>query len=230
MQLVGGEWVPTAEDLVVVVEPLYGGVAVAASLDAGWSSVEVADATGGAPIPLVSFEQPVPRTPMQDAARCRVRSADLAAALDQLMGEDSTPVLAMPANARPAMSALARACASCDHVTFVPAGHAADSLTVDGMWATGMLIRILLEELDVERSVRLADAAGVAVTVAQGAEDPASQLSAGSRWRDHLAGGGHADDLRIASTVDSIGAVPIVTREGGTDALVATAWAGPPAT
>ena len=236
MRLADGDWVPTGEDLVVVVEPCYGGVAVASALDAGWSSVEIAEVTSDAPpIPLVSFEQPVPLEQRGDESRCRVRSRDLEATLERLTEHDATPVLATPANARPAMSSLARACEHIARVTFVPAEHVAvfddgrpsDSMTVDGIWAAGMLIRVLLEELDGERPVWLADGAGVAVTVAQGAEDASQQLAAGSRWRDHVDSGGCTDDLRVAAAVDSIGAVPLVRFDDVEGTLVARPWLVP---
>jgi phosphosulfolactate phosphohydrolase-like enzyme len=83
-----------------------------------------------------------------------------------------------------------------------------------------MLIRVLLDEL--HRDGELTDAAGMAVTIARGAEDVAAQLSAGARWRRHLERGGHAHDLRIAAAVDSIGVVPVIERDG--DVLVARAW------
>jgi hypothetical protein len=235
LRLADGDWRPTAEDLVVVVEPCYGGVAVAAALDAGWDSVEIAEPVDdAAPIPLVSFEQPVPRE-HPDATRCRVRAADLAATLERITADEATPVLAVPANARPAMSSLARACGACARVTFVPAWHVpvlevdeddepAEPLTMDGIWAAGMLVRVLLEELDDERAVRLSDSAGVAVAIAQGAEAPAPQLAAGARWRDHVATGGAEDDLRLAAAIDSIGAVPIVRFDDVEGVLVASAW------
>ena len=241
VRLADGDWSPTAEDLLVVVEPVYGGVAVAAALDAGWKTVEIAElgananAPGREPIPLVSFEQGVPRD-QPGATRCRVRSDDLVATLERVMAGDATPILATPANARPAMSGVARAVSACARVTFVPAIHVVESeeevdhpdeaMTVDGMWAAGMLIRILLEELETERPVWLADGAGVAVSVAQGAEDPASQLTAGVRWRGHLDTGGNADDLRIAAAIDTIGTVPIVIEdEEGT--FIARPWIAP---
>lgn len=192
--------------VVVVVEPLYGCVAVAAALDAGWESVELAaDAPGTAPIPLVSFEQP----PQAGQLRCRVRSSDLhAAARDgDLLG---APVLARPLCARLAAEA------GIDRVTFVPV-TAGGELGSDAWWACGMLARVLLDELD--RPSELTDAAGLAVTLARGAEDPVAQLSAGARWRGHLDRDGHPDDLRVASAVDSLGVVPGVTLDG--DALVA---------
>lgn len=236
VRLADGDWSPTAEDLLVVVEPVYGGVAVAAALDAGWETVEIAELGADAqPIPLVSFEQGVPRD-QPAATRCRVRSDDLVATLERVMAGDATPILATPANARPAMSGVARAVSACARVTFVPAIHVVESdeevdhpdeaMTVDGMWAAGMLIRILLEELETERPVWLADGAGVAVSVAQGAEDPMSQLTAGVRWRGHLDTGGHVDDLRIAAAVDTIGVVPIVIEDDeGT--FVARPWIAP---
>jgi phosphosulfolactate phosphohydrolase-like enzyme len=211
----------------VLVEPCYGVVAVAAALDAGWDSVEIAPQgtdLATAPIPLVSFEQPVVGD--QAGSRCRVRSDDLANSLDRIVDGAGHVVLAAPANARPAMSAVARASVAARSITFVPAAHALwpdpEPLTSDGMWACGMLIRVLLEELDTERGSTLTDAAGIAVTIAQGAEDVATQLSAGSRWRDHLAAGGHPDDLRVASAVDSLGVVPAV--RGGAESRIAHAW------
>lgn len=203
--------------LVVLVEPLYGCTGVALALDAGWQSVELADEQAGeAPIPLVSFEQ------RPSADRCRLRSNDLSIVADQVVDADHPAVLGCPANARPLGSAVARA--GVDAITLIAAPSLGDltrDITADGMWATGMLVRILLEELD-DRPSTLTDAAGIAVTLAQGAEDPAVQLSAGVRWRRHLERGGHPDDLRVASAIDSVGVVPRIELEG--DAIVARAW------
>ncbi|MCW2921414.1 MAG: hypothetical protein JWL76_1288 [Thermoleophilia bacterium] len=214
-------------ELAIVVEPLYGCVAVAAALDAGWESVEIAplpSEPGAVPIPLVSFEQSAPRDGA--STRCRVRSSDLTLAVSARIDEGTPVLLAGPVNARPMASAIARLAPTLERVTFVPApcGHAPElePLAADAFWAVGMLIRVLLEELDDARGSRLTDSAGLAVSVAQGAEDAAAQLSSGARWRDHLAAGGHGDDLRVASAVDSIGVVPAVTRDG--DAIVARPW------
>jgi hypothetical protein len=192
----------------VLVEPLYGCVAVAAALDAGWESVELAPRDVDAPpIPLVSFEQP----PAAGQVRCRVRCDDLAAVAAPGM------LLGAPVLARPLCSMLA----SGDHarITFVPA-TVDDELGSDAWWASGMLIRVLLDEL--HRDSELTDAAGMAVTLARGAENVAAQLTAGTRWRRHVARGGHPDDLRIAAAVDSLGVVPVIERDG--DVLVARAW------
>jgi phosphosulfolactate phosphohydrolase-like enzyme len=105
-------------------------------------------------------------------------------------------------------------------VCFVPARSGDEELTLDATWACGMLIRVLLEEL--ERDSTLTDGAGLAVMVAKGAEDAAAQLSSGVRWRRHLERGGHVDDLRVASAVDSIGIVPAISFEG--DAIIARPW------
>src|SRR5690349_17733890 len=105
-----------AEGPVVVVEPLYGGVAVAAALDAGWSSAEVAlEEPGAAPIPLVSYDQPPPAE-HREGGRCRVRATDLFDAVDLVLDEALVPAGAVAevlvgcsVNARPLASALARA-------------------------------------------------------------------------------------------------------------------------
>ncbi len=210
-----------ADRLVVVVEPTWGSVAVAAALDAGWESVDIKgdDDRAAAPIPLVSFEQ----RPPADASRCRVRSEDLARVLAPLATHPDTQsptnvLLGAPALARPLASAINRVAPEAIHLVACPTPDGA--MAADSWWACGMLVRVLLEELEGE--TELTDAAGVAVTVARGAEDAAAQLSAGARWRRHLERGGHADDLRIASAIDSIGVVPRVTREG--ESLVARAW------
>lgn len=197
-----------AGELRVLVEPTWGCVAVAAALDAGWSEVEISPSDDTTPIPLVSFEQ----RPPAGAERCRVRSTDL---FDAALDGD---LLGAPVNARPLGSMLAGRVQ--DRVTFVTA-TSAGSVAADSMWAAGMLIRVLLDELE-DRDATLTDAAGIAVMIARGAEDAAVQLSSGARWARHLALGGHADDLRIASAVDSIGVVPVLTSDG--DALVARPW------
>jgi hypothetical protein len=202
--------------LVVVVEPMYGVPAVALALDADWGSVELAD-DAGEPIPLVSFEQPPPTE--QRGGRCRVRSGDLHAIATTIVRE-STVLLGAPVLARPLSSRIATV-DGLARVTFVAVPAGADTIASDAWWASGMLIRILLEELD-DRPSTLTDAAGIAVTLARGAEDAASQLSAGVRWRRHLERGGHADDLRVASAVDSVGVVPRIEFEG--DSIVARAW------
>jgi hypothetical protein len=201
-------------ELRVLVEPLYGSVAVAAALDAGWDSVELApaDDPSAPPIPLVSYEQP----PSAGALRCRVRSDELVASADtgMLLG---APAFARPLAARIAMLDVPR-------VTFLPAlAGEVPELAADSWWASGMLVRVLLDELE-GRDARLTDAAGIAVTLAQGAEDASRQLSAGVRWQQHLQRGGHADDLRVASAVDSLGVVPVLRHER--DLLVARAWSG----
>jgi phosphosulfolactate phosphohydrolase-like enzyme len=202
--------------LTVVVEPVYGVPAVALALDAGWGSVEVAGETGES-IPLVSFEQPP--APDQRGGRCRVRSTDLSV-VAPTVGVGVTTLLGAPVFARPLASRIAAA-GELARVTFVAVPAGEDVMSVDGWWAAGMLIRVLLEELD-DRPTTLTDAAGIAVTLAQGAEDPASQLSAGVRWRRHLERGGHADDLRVASAVDSVGVVPRLDIEDG--AIIARPW------
>jgi len=199
---------------VIVVEPLYGSVAVALALDAGWPEVEVADDDhAAAPIPLVSFEQ----RPVAGATRCRVRSGELAGCIRAVGDRDvllGAPVLARPLAAQVAMRAPSS-------ITLVACPALDGSMAADSWWACGMLARVLLEELD-DAAVELTDAAGIAVTLAQGAEVAGSQLAAGARWRRHVARDGSADDLRVASTIDHAGVVPTVTHEGG--ALVARAW------
>lgn len=214
--------------VIVVVDPLYGSAAVAASLDAGWASVELAvERDGEPPIPLVSFEQP-PVAELR-AERCRVRSSDLVDALDAL-GADAfvtgLVVLGAPVCARPLGAQLAAHLHATDieRVTFVAVATthvAADSsaarferVAADGWWAAGALVRVLLDELD-RRDARLTDAAGIAVHLATGSEDAASHLGSGVRWRRHLARGGAPDDLRIARALDSIAVVPEVTYEQG---------------
>lgn len=214
---------------VVLVEPLYGVPAVALALDAGWGSVEVAPAARSAgPIPLVSFEQPVPAA--NRSSRCRVRSDDLAAVAGEL--GDRGALLGAPLLARPLAAQLAAS--SPEAITFVPVPLAtasqvdtvgADRTCADAVWASGMLIRVLLEELD-DRPSTLTDGAGIAVTVAQGAEDAATLLGSGLRWRAHLERGGHADDLRAASAVDMVGVVPRITIEDGV--AVARVWSSTP--
>lgn len=85
--------------------------------------------------------------------------------------------------------------------------------SADAWWAAGLVIRLVLEELD--RAMVLTDAAGMAVTLATGAELPADQLGRGVRWRRHLACGGHADDLRVASALHSIDVVPELRLDDG---------------
>ncbi|MCW2974087.1 MAG: hypothetical protein JWN72_2360 [Thermoleophilia bacterium] len=219
--------------LVVVVEPLYGGVAVAAALDAGWGSVEIArELPETAPIPLVSFEQ-APAGELA-AGRCRVRSSDLGSALDEALAHGSTVLLAAPALARPFAAQLSVRLGATDieRVTFVvaPSTHGSadaqaqrfERAAADGWWAAGALIRVLLDELDA-RDARLTDAAGIAVHLATGTEDASSHLGAGVRWRRHLARGGAADDLRVARALDTLAVVPVVTIED--DAPIARQWA-----
>lgn len=234
---------------VVVVEPLYGCTAVLAALDAGWDLVEIAaELPGAAPVPLVSWEQPPPA----GAEACRVRCDDLAVPIEMLVDRGIRPVLACPSAARPAMSRVALDIASARGenpvVTFVPAPalHAAGDADEPGLestdardswWACGMLVRVLLEELDEQgRDARLTDAAGIAVSVAAPDEDAASALASGARLRRHLARGGSLDDVRVASAIDSHAAVARVARAGAagdpsTGPLRASWWlpAPPPA-
>lgn len=203
--------------LLVYVEPVYDCVAVAAALDAGWSSVELAElAVDVSPIPIISFEQP----PSDGAERCRVRGGWSSTQLRPGM------VLGAPVLARPlcAQIAFRLDAGRIDAVTFVPAlvpgMEASSPVSAAAWWASGMLIRVLLDEL--ERDSMLTDAAGIAVTLATGAEDAGSQLSTGARWHHHLTSGGHEDDLRIAAAIDSFGVVPAVERDG--DVLIARPW------
>jgi len=198
-------------ELAVLVEPLYGCVAVACALDAGWSSVDIApQVAGDAPIPLVSFEQPPPLA--ERGGRCRVRCDDLhASGLNHAL-------LAAPALARPLCARLASI--GLERVTFLPA-LATGAVSADAWWACGMLVRVLLDELE-SGVAQLTDAAGMAVTLARGAEDPRAQLGIGRRWAHHLALGGHRDDLRVAAAVDSLGVVPQLHQESG--AWVARPW------
>lgn len=193
---------------VILVEPLYGGVAVTAALDAGWGSVLVdAGSPDDSPLPLVSFEQAPPSG--HAGGRCRVPASDL---LDAALGIEpdgaNLVLVGGPTNARPLASMLAACTETWDCITLVPAA-AAGTVSADALWAAGVVIRILLEELE-DRASRLTDFAGVAVTLATGAEDPRGHLGAGERWRRHLERGGHPDDLRVASAIDSFGVVPRV--------------------
>ncbi|MCW2959739.1 MAG: hypothetical protein JWM25_779 [Thermoleophilia bacterium] len=211
---------PRDGDLVVLVEPLYGGVAVAAALDAGWGEVELAP-LAGPPIPLISYEQSPP--PGHRNGRCRVRTDDLVDSawfVLERSGEVEL-LLGTPANARPICAQLALRPYA--RVLFVPV-LAEGQPAIDATWACGMLIRVLLDELDV-RDARLTEAAGIAVTLATGTEDAHHQLATGERWRQHVAAGGAADDARIAAAVDSIGVVPCLQDADGV--LVARPWMPP---
>lgn len=182
--------------ITVFVEPLYGCVAVAAALDAGWESVVIdREHPETAPIPLVSYEQ------RPTATVCRVRCDDLALA-------PNGALLGCPANARPLASLIARSVSVEEDITFVPALSEGE-MAADSWWAAGMLIRVLLEELDQYPSF-LSDAAGMAVILAQGAEVAEQMLMIGSRWRRHCAHEANRDDLRVASAVDTIGVVPVI--------------------
>jgi hypothetical protein len=219
--------------VLVVVEPLYGGPAVAAALDSGWGSVELAtELEGQAPIPLVSFEQ-VPSGELQ-GGRCRVRCDDLVDACRGLVPGPSLVLLGAPAFARPLGARLGSALAApgVRRLTFVTAGstHASpdparlrfERVAADAWWAAGALIRVLLDELDL-RGAQLTDVAGIAMHLATGTEEAAAHLGAGARWRRHLARGGAEDDLRIARALDSLAVVPEVIDEAGV--LVARPWA-----
>lgn len=217
---------------IVLVEPLYGGPAIAAALDAGWAEVELArELPDVAPIPLVSFEQAASGEP--GVVRCRVRASDLFDAVAGLEAVTGPILLAGPAWARPFAAQLAGWLERSDatrvtfvvtdsvHVTDDEADARFERAPADGWWAAGLLVRIVLEELEV-RDARLTDRAGIAVTVATGAEDARAQLAAGVRARRHLARGGAADDLRVAGAVDTFGIVPVLTLEAGV--AIARAW------
>ncbi|MCW2950580.1 MAG: hypothetical protein JWN41_1593 [Thermoleophilia bacterium] len=219
----------------VVVEPLYGTPAVALALDAGWASVEVAEEIAGtSPIPLVSFEQ-APAGELS-SARCRVRSSDLADVLNATNSSEATTLLGSPTFARPLGARLAQSLerAVFDRVTFVVAssthtesdqsGSSGERAAADGWWAAGVLIRVLLDEIDT-REVRLTDMAGIAVNLATGSEHAEGHLGAGLRWRRHLARGGAADDLRRALAVDSVSVVPEIDIEDGRK--IARRWDSP---
>lgn len=213
----------TDADLLVLVEPLYGGPAVAAALDAGWGSVEIGpERRDAAPIPLVSFEQPPPVE--QRGGRCRVRCDDLWGALDDAASEWETVLLGTPVLARPLASRLA--VEAIGRIAFVPAPSFRDpgepTMCSDAWWASGMLVRVLLDELDA-RASELTDGAGIAVTLAQGGEPAAAMLGIGQRWRAHLQRGGSSDDVRVAAAVDSIGVIPSVDLRDE-DSFIARAW------
>lgn len=219
-------------DVIVIVEPLYGAPAVAAALDAGWGSVELAtELEAQAPIPLVSFEQ-VPSGELQ-GGRCRVRCDDLVVACRGPVAGPALVLLGAPAFARPLGARLGSVLTAraLRRLTFVTADsvHAApdparirfERVAADAWWAAGALVRVLLDELDL-RDSQLTDVAGVAMHLATGAEEAATHLGAGARWRRHLARGGSEDDLRIARALDSLAVVPEVVDEGGV--LVARPW------
>lgn len=212
-----GRWGPRT-GAVVVVEPLHGSPAVLAALDAGWDEIEVAaEAPGQATLPIAACEMPPP-APGQ---RSRLRSGDLLAAIAAgrvIVGADgdARPLLvAGPTSARPSAATLARwAVGRAGSVTFVPApatGHGLDDgadpdrdggeLASDALWACGLLLRVLLDELG-DEPTQLTEAAGVAVAVASGEEPPASVLGAGMRWRRHVARGGAPSDLPRAAAID----------------------------
>lgn len=201
---------------VIVVEPLYGCVAAAAALDAGWQEVEIAgEREGQPPIPLVSFEQPPPGG--ASSRTCRVRADDLHGAVEGLRGElgsGAHPVLlGSPANARPACARLVQLLvAGMERVTLLPVpSH--DTISADSWWSCGMLVRVLLDELD-EFDSLLGDAAGMAVSLAADGT-AAERLGAGLRWDRHLARGGSPHDLRVAAAVDSLAAVPALQLHAG---------------
>lgn len=197
--------IPAGRVASVLMEPLYVGPAAALALDAGWGSVELADVGDGAPIPLVSYE--LPPAAEHRGGTCRVR-ADLAgvdaACRELAVAADPVVLLGAPAFARPLAARLAFE--GFDAVEFVPI--AADGgVSADAWWASGMLMRVLLDELDGREAV-LDEAAGIAVSLVGDLADAAPALGAGRRWNAHLAAGGHPDDLRLACAVDSIGVVP----------------------
>lgn len=206
-----------ASSVVVVVEPLYLGVATALALDAGWGSVELAPLEeDGVPIPLVSFEQ----RPTIPGGACRVRGdVDSLRAAAQVGSSDGITLLGAPAFARPLAARLAML--EVEEIVLVPCA-ARGVLSADAWWASGALIRVLLDELE-GRGAVLDDAAGIAVTLADGSTDAYVPLGSGARWNQHLARGGHEDDLRVAASVDSVGTVPRLER-GDDDRLSALAW------
>lgn len=217
------------DSVVVLVEPIHAAPAAALALESGWSSVQVdAEQDGTPPIPLVSFEQSP--SPGAASTRCRLRNDDLLAASAGLAldARDQLVLLGAPAFARPLCARLAIATPA--SISFVPVAstrdggdhvRGADGTSSDAWWACGMLLRVLLDELEAV-DAGLTDAAGLAVRIAQGAEPADVELAASLRWNAHLARGGSADDLRVASAVDSIGIVPRLARDG--EALVAAAW------
>jgi hypothetical protein len=204
-------------DIVVLVEPLYGCVAVAAALDAGWGEVEIAVQEGAA-IPLVSFEQPP--APEHRGGRCRVRADDLVDTAWFVLENsgDAEVLLGAPALARPLCAQLATR--DIARVHLVPA-LAEGRVAADATWACGMLTRVLLDELEA-RVPRLSDAAGVAVSLATGTDDPHAALTTGHRWVRHLELGGAADDARVAAAIDSLAVVPRLVDDLGV--LIARPW------
>lgn len=216
--------VPGERIAYVLVEPLYVAPAAALALDAGWGGVELAERSDAAPIPLVSFEQPP--VPEHRGATCRLRADvnGIEAALAEIGGDaaaDATVLLGAPAFARPLMARLAFA--GFDAVELIPIASGRQ-LAADAWWASGMLMRVLLDELD-GRDAVLDDAAGIAVSLVGELGDAAPALGAGRRWDAHLAAGGNVDDLRIACAIDSIGVVPrIDTSSGVATGIVVRPW------
>jgi phosphosulfolactate phosphohydrolase-like enzyme len=216
--------------IAVVVEPLYGCTAVASALDAGWDEVEIApQLSDQAPIPLISFDAPRPRDAVSNI--CRVRATDLEQSVRVACRSSSQlTLLASLANARPFAAQLAlrlqRGGVGGDaaSVVFVPARTASGAFAADAWWVSGVLIRLVLDEL-LDHDAQLRDAAGLAVTIAteESIAHPGAQLAAGARWLAHVAAGGSADDARRSAAFDCVGIVP-QCRLADDGLLRSTAW------
>jgi phosphosulfolactate phosphohydrolase-like enzyme len=179
--------------IVVLVDALGAGPAIVQALDdAGEGFVEVAGVDVG--------------------------GAQLADVVDRL-GRDATVWLAALANARPAMSRLARE-AGHGGVTFVCGGADDQRLAVEDAWLCGVLIRMFLDELD--SPTWLDDAAGIAVAMVDAYDTPMSALSAGTTGQA-LEAAGRSSVLTAASTQDIAGCVPTLRVEGSDAVVVARA-------
>lgn len=205
---------------VVVVEPLLGGPAVVAALDV---VDEVSIAAGSGDVPHIGhlLDGNVP-----DGDR-QLRVTDLMHALDAeaALGADDA-ILVSYLNLRPCAALLGAWATGRDNVTRIRIACAAvqqdsHAIGADAMHLAGALARLLLEEID--RPVMLSEAAGIAMTVAQSAEQAESVLEAGRRWA-LLRGDIGVDPAtpHLAGQADMCAAVPLIHLRA--DEMVAAAW------
>lgn len=163
-----------------------------------------------------------------DVASVDVGGAQLDHVVRQLLQQSPGPIgvasqlqLACLANARPAMATLARTLGGGDTVGFACVGTADGATAVEDAWAVGVLVRLLLDELDVP--LDMDDGAGIAISLTSTYDSAQAGLEAGATGR-MLAATGRAGLIGAAvAGRDLAGCVPRLMLDAARDVVVAHA-------
>ncbi len=205
---------------VVVVEPLLGGPAVVAALDLV-DDVQLDAASGEVPHLRALMDGDVPG----DATVMRLPDLVHALNAEAAMGAQQALIVSY-LNLRPCAALLGSWVSQRSDISRIRIACASvrgdtDAIGADAVHLAGALARMLLEEIDLP--VMLSEAAGIAMTVAQSAEQAGAVMEAGRRWsllRDN--DGIDPETPHMAGQADLCGVVPVVAMHG--DRLVAAAW------